>query len=266
MMMVKFKLNRRQIRWARLSLAVLYFVLLAVAVVNEAKGQYALARVRAQVVEYSPGGAAAAYGRMLRDYPLSLAAVPARQNLAQLRREHPAAIGPMRVYSWQFSFAERWFGLGFRPESVDWLPLLGWMVCGLMLLAACFVRIGRRSHWSHSILALAAFATLGTVLIWAWYGLSIGRWASWLAGGAALVLSRPMPLHIATWALILATAALVAAPLRRPRPRWKTDKQVRPSSPTDPRMAILYLDAQRAEKRCSSAEYARRREAILAGI
>ena len=139
-MMVKFKLNRRQIRWARLSLAVLYFVLLAVAVVNEAKGQYALARVRAQVVEYSPGGAAAAYGRMLRDYPLSLAAVPARQNLAQLRREHPAAIGPMRVYSWQFSFAERWFGLGFRPESVDWLPLLGWMVCGLMLLAACFVQ------------------------------------------------------------------------------------------------------------------------------
>ncbi len=265
-MMVKFKLNRRQIRWARLSLAVLYFVLLAVAVVNEAQGQYALARVRSQVVEYSPGGAAAAYGRMLRDYPLSLAAVPARHSLVQLRREHPTAIGPMRVYSWQFSLAERWFGSGFRPESVDWLPLLGWTVCGLMLLAACFVRIGRRSHWSHSILALAAFATLGTVLIWAWYGLSVGRWASWLAGGAALVLSRPMPLHIATWALILATAALVAAPLRRPRPTWKTDKQVRPSSPTDPRMAILYLDAQRAEKRCSSAEYARRREAILAGI
>lgn len=265
-MKVKFKLNRRQIRWARLVLAVSYFVLLAVAVVNEARGQYALARVRAKIVEYGPGGAAAAYGRLLRDYPLSLVAVPARQSLVQLKREHPTAMGSMRVYSWQLSFAERWLGQGFRPESVDWLPLLGWMVCGLVLLPACFVRLGRRSHWSHSMLALAAFATVGTLLIWAWYGLSVGRWASWLAGGTAMVLSRPMPLHIATWVLIFTTAVLVAGPLRRPRPRWKTDKRVRPSSPTDPRMAILYLDAQRAEKRCSAAEYARRREGILAGI
>jgi len=265
-MMVKFKLNRRQIRWARVGLSVLYFALFTVALVREARGQYALARVRAQIVEYSPGGAAAAYGRMLRDYPLTFAAVPARQSLAQLKREHPAAIGPMRVYSWQLSFAERWFGLGFRPESVDWLPLLGWMVCGLALLPACFIRIGRRSHWSHSMLALAGFATLGTLLIWAWYGLSVGRWASWLAGGAALALSCPMALHVATWALIIAAAALVAAPLRRQRPRWETDKQIRPSSPTDPRMAILYLDAQRAEKRCSASEYSRRRDAILAGI
>ena len=261
--MAKLKLHRNEIRRARICLAMVYFALLLVAVVGEAGAQRALAeaRDRSDLRE-----SAIAYARLLREHPSSLAAVPARRELLRLQAKHPGARWlPQADGPWR-GIAERWLGREFRPESIDWLPLLGWLFCGLVLLPVCLIRLRWRKHWAYGALAMAAFATIGTVLIWAWYGFPIGRWAAWLAGGAGPILFGPIPLYIATWALIFATAGMAAAPLRGPRTRWRADQRARPATPTDPRMAIQHLNAQKAENHCTGGEYARRREGILSSI
>jgi len=257
--MVRLKLDRKHVRYARLMLAVVYFVLLTAVAVREAQAQLALAKADQQ-------DSSSAYVQLLRQYPTSLAALPARRTMLQLQQTDRTAIQATRPQEGSLAIAERWLGPEFRPESVDQLPLLGWLFCGLVLLPTCLIRLNGRSQWAFSALAMATVATLGTVTIWAWYGFSVGRWAQWLANGAAPILSRPVSLYIATWAMIFVTAAMAAAPLRRPRLRLHANYRARPSSPTDPLMAILYLDAQKAEKRCLASEYARRREEILKSI
>ena len=263
--MLKFSFRREDLRWPRLGLAALYFGLLTTAVLLEAAAHRALTRARAQVAAQEPLDAAATYHRLLQRYPLALALTPARQSLLRLRQAQPGQVQALLADS-PMTWPQRWLGPRFRPELVDCLPLWSWPLCGLVLLLMSFLRLGRYNQWAVAALALAALAAAGTLLIWGWYGFPIDRWISALARVAAPLLSTPWLLYLATWALIAGTVALVAAPWRRPRPPQRVNHRIRPASPTDPRMALQHLNAQKAEKRCSASEHAHRREAILASI
>ena len=273
---LKIRCDATDIRWGRLALAVLSFALLAAEVTHELLARSVLVSARELADAPAPAASAATYRQLLRQYPLSLAAGPARQGLMRLRQEQPGST-PLPAVAAPATLPQRLLGPGVGPESADALPLWGWLCCGVALLALCFVRLGRDNTWALATLGLAALATVGTTLIWAWYGLPIGQWLSWLVRGAAPLLARPVPLALATWMLIAATVAIAIVPWRRRRLQQQQQRQqqlaqpdedhkIRPASPTDPRMALQHLDAQKAEKRCSAAAYAHRREAILAAI
>lgn len=261
----KFKLDREDIHWGWLVVAVACFSVLTAAVIHEGVALAALDRARAQRAAQDSAAAATTYHRLLRQYPLAIAVVPARRELLAVGQYQPGQVRALLAGPSQ-TWAERLLGRDFGPEYVDWLPLWGWLLCGLGLLALTLTRLIRRSAAVLTALGLAVPATVGTVLIWSWYGFGIGQWSSWLAQCAAPVLARPVLLHLATWALAATTAAVVIAPYRRPRPPDPHNHKVRPVAPTDPRMALLLLEARKTDQHCTAEAYAAQREAILASI
>lgn len=262
---VQLTIKRADIRRGRMLWALACFTLFTAAVIHETAAYQALERVRSQVTALDRNAASSAYRQHCRAYPLSLSVIAARQALRNLQGQGTltaqAALG-VAATTWP----ERWLGRNFGPDRVDWLPLWGWLCCGLVLLAMCAMRLAARRRSAVFTLEVATLVVIATVVIWGWYGFPIGRWLSQTAQSTTPVLGRPMLLYLATWIMIAATAAMLIVPMMRGRLPETADDKVRPSSPNDPRMALLNLEAQMAEQDCSGETYAQRRAAILTNI
>ena len=113
---------------------------------------------------------------------------------------------------------------------------------------------------------MSIIAVGGTLVVWGWYGYPIGAWFESVPARLTPVLQQADTLYLATWVLIVVTAAMLLCPVVRPVPEDDETHRGRPDSPNDPRMALEYLDAQRSERKFTNVEYARRRNAILMQI
>lgn len=239
-------------RWI---IAAAYLLMVIVVGVYEFKARTLLLHAGQQAHEEQIGSAQRTLEQLVLRYPLAMSVPPAREALSRLApRDQPIATPPSALHE-------------LHPLRVDWLPLVGWPTCGLALSCICLTRLGRRNGWAIAALALAIIAMVGTLVTWAWYGFSAGQWLGPVVTMLAdPLLSNPQRLYLATWAMIAVTAAMMLCPLVRPVSEQEERPKARPDSPNDPRLALAYLDAQKAEHKFNNIEYARRREAILMQI
>jgi hypothetical protein len=262
---MQLTIKKADIRRGRLAWALACFALLTAEVIHETVAYQALERVRSQATTLSRSTAASAYRQHCRAYPLSLSVIAARQELRSLPGPgtwtEQAALSSAAT-----SWPERLLGRNFSPDRVDWLPLWGWLCCGLALLAMCATRLATKRRSAVFTLEVATLVVIATVVIWGWYGFPLGRWWSQATQGSAPVSARPMLVYIATWIMIAATGAMLIVPMMRGALPETVDDKVRPSSPNDPRMALLNLKAQMVDQACTGETYAQRRAAILDNI
>lgn len=156
-------------------------------------------------------------------------------------------------------------GAASQPALADQFPMVAYPVAAAVMLGLCFLRLGKRNRWAYTALGGAAAGMSLTMLTWAHYGYPVGAWIEPAADLMRWLLARPVVNSLLALVAVLGAAALLFPPFSRPKPAHQP-KRSRPDSPNDPRLALEYLGAQRNEGECSTLEYARRREAILARI
>lgn len=265
--MIAAVVNLRQLRnkhWphhTRLALLVTLGVALVLLLIYELGGYFMLGDARKLARDQQFKAATEAYAQVIARTPFATAAPRARHEMTQLMQVANVALPRLDDFAMR-----RWLGEQFSPLRVDWLPLWGFPLCGVVLSALTLARLGRRNRWAAVSLVLAAVAMAGTVLLWGRCGFTVGRWLHPALAWCEPALGRAIVTYSATWLLVSLTFALLMPRYARPQPVVNAKAKVRPTSPNDPRMALEYLNSQRADHGCSAAEYARRREAILSRL
>lgn len=186
--------------------------------------------------------------RVLDDFSMTLAAPAARR---QTDSPALATIHPL--------------GDAASPHTADQLPMRAYPAAAAIMLALCFLRLGRRNQWAYAALGGAFIAMVLSALTWAHYGFPVGQWIAPIASMMDWLIANPIFNSLVAMLFLLAALLLILPPYARPKPAHQP-KRTRPDSPNDPRLALEYLGAQRTEGACTAIEYARRRDAILARI
>ena len=256
--MLKHLMTSSAWRWV---VGAIYFALAIWLVVYEHNAQSLLSEAQVQAEHGEVVQAVQTLEQLVLSYPIAMSVPSARDALQRLQSSEQEQFevnldihGPTLLQD-------------LHPLAVDWLPLWGWPACAFAMLLVCLTRLGRRNRWAVAALGLSVMMTLGTLSIWAWYGFEIGHWFLPVLDLLSPLLVDPSMLYLATWLLIVITAAMLLCPITKPIDEQASLKaKTRPDSPNDPRLALEYLDAQRKEKRFTNIEYARRREAILSQI